>query len=254
MISREQKPLLKQENHVALRMAGAGDYFKVRMRENRLQPVHDHFRIRLSRGIAPVNNPLSAKMPGVPFRIRHVVLMRQKDAGNAAHRFKPPRQIRQIAGAVHQPVPIGVTDEITVSTKALGRVKAAEVNRRLHQQWKILPRRLEVHGVRGSNSADRAGQQGMQGLALLLLIDGLTMHSRMLARIPEHFRDELIAGAAIDAALVYENRSFGIFGHTLAYIGHRAAFIKLLDIFFCMDIMAQSSGGEGELIFNDNPF
>ena len=180
--------------------------------------------LRLGRRIAiGLMNPARATQ-GLrpPLVIRHIVAVGEHHRANATHRCKPAGQGGTPARHIDQHIALSALHQPTACAEAFSRSPAAIKN--LSTSCPSNQRRESIGGGvlqqlrAGFNRCHRAGLKCQQGLALGIRSAGLAMHNSGLSRRPVVHRIKRPAGAAVNAALIDEKRSWNVASNST---GHR---------------------------------
>lgn len=211
MVAAEKRVLSIEQAHAAAGMAGCGYNLQVVGKIYRLGTLDADFH-RGGPPFACMHDPLGAKVFRKFFMARDVVTVCQKDIFHAAELFDALDQLRVEAWHVDEHVTPGAPKQVTRGSKGCLVCKAAEVDMlfELHRKRREdIPRECVFFKL--TDGVHRARMQGLERCASFAFVFGLVCDISMVGCIPEKQRGMRVTSATVDAAIIDEEVTRGIF-------------------------------------------
>src|SRR6185437_7335182 len=117
MIAGEKKPFSVEQYYAASCMARHGNDLKLCSDSNRLLPSNHPFCSRSGIAIRLMDDAFRAEMRGILIRIRHVILVCQKDLGDASPPLKGFNEMLDVPRRVDQPVAVLMFNKKTIRSE-----------------------------------------------------------------------------------------------------------------------------------------
>ena len=212
MIAREQELVPIQENHVSASMTRRGNRQQIPIDLDGLNTTDDALNTLARRTIIRVHHALAAVSLPEQIVICDVVLMRQKQLTNAAHRVDPFDQLRGETRRVDQQISFGPDDEITPRTETVFRSKPAEIDVVSDPERKRVNPDMRIVLCSRTNRSGWTSHQRHHRVSRLVVGLRLVMDAALISVVAKDRRRELTTSVAVDAGGIYKEIARHILG------------------------------------------
>src|SRR6516165_5958262 len=138
MITGKEEALVIEHDAMALRMTGSRNNTKTGLELDRCSSVEDDLRVALRLYVMSMDYSSGAEVVRELGGVGYVVLMGQENVADTADCFEAAHQMLCEPGRIHQPVAVGMGDQIAVGAETFACIESAVVDGAVDAQREVM--------------------------------------------------------------------------------------------------------------------